>query len=390
MISSISRLYVGRHLQNSFSIELAGSINKISQIGDQTVNDLSYFGLDAAVKYSTLGLVNTGKFDPYVSLGGGYTWYDSEGAGTVNGGVGINFWFSDNFGLNAGTLYKHSFEDAVMYPHWQHVAGVVFKFGGKDADGDGVYDKNDDCPDVAGLEEFNGCPDTDGDGFMDSEDNCPDVAGEFDGCPDTDGDGVPDDKDACPEVAGPAENNGCPWGDADEDGVTDNIDKCPNEAGPASNDGCPLPDRDNDGVADVNDKCPDVAGLPQYDGCVPLPESVKIALNGYASTIIFENDKAVLVEQHPDVMKQIADVIADYPGRAFVIEGHTSNTGSDAVNQKLSEERAEAVKKYLVDQGIDGSLITTEGHGKSQPLYPGNSEEARRANRRVEIKLALD
>jgi hypothetical protein len=70
----------------------------------------------------------------------------------------------------------------------------VFKFGGKDTDGDGIYDKDDACPEVAGLAQFNGCPDTDGDGIQDSEDACPEVAGlaAFNGCPDTDGDGIAD------------------------------------------------------------------------------------------------------------------------------------------------------------------------------------------------------
>ena len=80
--------------------------------------------------------------------------------------------------------------------HLQHFAGLTFKFGGKDTDGDGIYDKDDACPEVAGLKEFNGCPDTDGDGIMDSDDACPDVSGlaELNGCPDTDGDGIVDNR----------------------------------------------------------------------------------------------------------------------------------------------------------------------------------------------------
>jgi hypothetical protein len=78
------------------------------------------------------------------------------------------------------TTYKKSFndrEDANGVPapsHFQHTAGLTFKFG--DTDGDNIY-KDDACPDVAGLKEFNGCPDTDGDGIQDSADACPDVFG---------------------------------------------------------------------------------------------------------------------------------------------------------------------------------------------------------------------
>jgi hypothetical protein len=79
---------------------------------------------------------------------------------------------------------------------------------------------------------------------------CPDTPGlpEFQGCPDTDGDGVPDKDDQCPEVAGPVENNGCPWPDTDGDGVLDKDDACPTVAGPAENKGCPWPDTDGDGI----------------------------------------------------------------------------------------------------------------------------------------------
>lgn len=89
---------------------------------------------------------------------------------------------------------------------------LEFAFGGKDTDGDGIYDKDDECPEVPGHPEFNGCPDTDGDGITDAKDDCPDTAGvaEFNGCPDTDGDGISDLKDHCPDTPGLAKFNGCP------------------------------------------------------------------------------------------------------------------------------------------------------------------------------------
>ena len=68
--------------------------------------------------------------------------------------------------------------------HFQHRLGVTIKFGGTDSDGDGIYDKQDACPNEAGLEQFNGCPDSDGDGIEDSKDSCPNSAGlaELNGC----------------------------------------------------------------------------------------------------------------------------------------------------------------------------------------------------------------
>lgn len=86
----------------------------------------------------------------------------------------------------------------------------------EDRDGDGIADDDDDCPDEAGLEALEGCPDGDGDGFADAEDACPDDAGpdSEDGCPDRDGDGVPDPEDACPDL--PGDHEGCPVDIRDE------------------------------------------------------------------------------------------------------------------------------------------------------------------------------
>ena len=109
----------------------------------------------------------------------------------------------------------------------------------KDTDGDGIYDRNDKCKEVAGLEEFDGCPDTDNDGIIDSEDDCPNERGNEDmnGCPDADADGIQDSEDQCPDEFGEEDMNGCP--DADEDGIKDSEDECPYEYGYGIYNGCP-------------------------------------------------------------------------------------------------------------------------------------------------------
>jgi len=388
IIPSISRISVGRYLNDGFSIEVAGTLNKIENIGDMSVSDLSYLGIDGSVKYSASELFNTENFEPYAILGGGYTSIDSNGAGTLNGGLGLNYWFNDNLGINVQSMYKHSFEDANVLQHFQHSAGLVIKFGGVDTDGDGIYDKNDACPDVFGLEEFNGCPDTDGDGIIDSEDACPDEAGTVDmeGCPDSDGDGVADNKDGCPSVAGPVENGGCPWPDADGDGVLDKDDKCVDVAGPSANGGCPWPDTDGDGVLDKDDNCPNEVGSVSNNGCPALPESVKVALRSYAKTIVFDSGRATIKDVSAGVLDEIVAILKDYSTEDFAIEGHTDNTGSKSLNQKLSEERANAVLNYFTSKGIDASRLTSSGFGESNPIQSNNTRDGRRANRRVEIK----
>ena len=90
---------------------------------------------------------------------------------------------------------------------------------------------------------------------------------------DTDKDGVLNKVDQCKDVAGPVENNGCPWPDVDGDGIIDKDDPCPTVAGPSENRGCPWPDTDSDGVLDKDDSCPTVPGIPQYNGC-PKPKAL--------------------------------------------------------------------------------------------------------------------
>lgn len=389
IIPTLSRITVGMHLNGGFSLELAGSLNKIEKVGDLDVSDLSYFAGDLNLKYSFARLLKASeKFEPHAIIGGGYTAVDSEGVMTFNGGLGANIWFSDHIGLNLQSLYKHTFDDEMVWAHFQHSAGIMVRFGGKDADGDGVYDKNDECPDVFGLEEFNGCPDSDGDGIVDSADACPNAAGsaDMDGCPDSDGDGLADNKDGCPNVAGPAANNGCPYSDSDGDSVLDKDDNCPNEAGPASNNGCPPSDSDGDGVMDSEDACPNDAGSAANNGCPEVPESVKVALRSYAKTIVFDTGKATIKEVSAGVLNDIVGILKDYPMEKFQIEGHTDSSGSEKLNQGLSEDRANAVKEYLVSKGVDGSRLSASGFGESTPIQSNDTKEGRRANRRVEIK----
>ncbi|MDZ7935236.1 MAG: thrombospondin type 3 repeat-containing protein [Emticicia sp.] len=112
--------------------------------------------------------------------------------------------------------------------------------GCPDADGDGIADKNDNCPDKKGTLENKGCPDTDGDGILDKDDNCPTEKGlkTLNGCPDTDGDGIKNADDKCPQEAGLKENGGCP--DSDDDKVIDKNDDCPKEKGLVALGGCSI------------------------------------------------------------------------------------------------------------------------------------------------------
>jgi outer membrane protein OmpA-like peptidoglycan-associated protein len=268
-----------------------------------------------------------------------------------------------------------------------------------DADGDGVSDNVDKCPKQPGPKANGGCPygDADGDGIADDKDKCPKEAGpaENGGCPfgDADGDGVKDADDKCPKDAGPPENDGCPWGDTDGDGVKDNLDKCPKEKGPKENNGCPWGDRDGDGIKDNEDKCPDKAGPPdsgQGKGCPRKFKLVKInrekKIIEIKQKIHFATARARIMPDSFGLMNQVAQAIRESTDIKKVrIEGHTDSRGSDAYNQKLSERRANAVKKYLLRKKVPADRLEAVGRGETKPVAPNSTAKGREANRRVEF-----
>ena len=389
ILPAISRLTVSKYIAKGFSLEVAGSLNKISKIGDKGVSDLSYFGLGLATKYDINNIIGeTAWFDPYAAVGGSYTWMDGQGEPSVDGGLGVNLWFNDNIGLNLESRYKHSFANYPFTQHFQHSAGIIIKFGGTDTDGDGIYDKDDACPDVFGLKEFNGCPDSDNDGIVDSKDACPTVAGlaALNGCPDADEDGIADKDDACPNEKGTKANNGCP--DTDGDGVVDKDDACPKVAGPKENKGCPWVDTDGDGVADKDDDCVNEAGPASNKGCPEMTAEVLKALEGVYQTVYFDLGKSEIKSEGFAKLDAVVELMKKYSGIEYSIaSGHADNVGSKKFNQELSEKRANTVKEYLVSKGIPASKITTEAFGETKAAASNRNSKGRALNRRVEIKL---
>ena len=231
--------------------------------------------------------------------------------------------------------------------------------------------------------------DRDKDGVVDSLDACPDIAGlaQFNGCPDTDGDGVPDKDDKCPSVAGTAKYQGCPIPDTDGDGINDEEDKCPNVAGTAKYQGCPVPDRDNDGVNDEEDKCPDLPGDRANNGCPVVKEEVKKRADYAASHIYFATASYVLLKKSNKGLDDVVNLMKADAALRLSVDGHTDNTGKSEKNLVLSQQRAGAVKKYLVSKGVEESRIVATGYGQSNPVADNKTAAGRARNRRVELKL---
>ncbi len=417
ILPSLSYLKLERYVGSNISIGLQGSINKIdkfvvynpksSKSNDagyvtEPADDLMYYGIDLTAKYSFMKLLGSKVIDPSLTLGGGHVWLGKENYFTINPGAGLTFWFNENVGLQLATQYKSSeyiggerSQPSDLYKpktpsHFQHTVGITFQFGGKDTDGDGISDKDDACPEVAGLKQFNGCPDTDADGIVDGSDSCPNEFGlaALNGCPDKDGDGIADKDDACPETAGLAAFKGCP--DTDGDGLVDKDDKCPKVAGPKSNNGCPVIDTDKDGVADKDDKCPTVFGTAKNNGCPEVTEETIKKLNAYGKTILFDSGKSTFKEQSFEVLKSIGAILKEFPTSNFMIEGHTDSAGKLAANQILSENRAAAVKNFLIQEGISSDRLKSTGFGPSKPIDSNKTVMGKANNRRVEVSLIKD
>lgn len=278
-----------------------------------------------------------------------------------------------------------------------------------DRDKDGILDDQDRCPDAAedadGFQDEDGCPDpdNDADGILDGQDHCPvdaeDVDGfeDQDGCPDPDNDkdGILDAVDECPTAAedtdGFQDQDGCPDLDNDQDSIPDKNDACVDEAedfdGFADQDGCPEPDNDKDGLLDAEDKCPNLPGPKETNGC---PSAVRIDRSQIRilERIEFETNRAEIRPESLGIIDQVRSALEVNPQiRRIRIEGHTDARGPDAKNLKLSQRRAEAVMKYLIDEGLDPARLEAKGWGEEHPLVANDGEANWQTNRRVEFHI---
>jgi OmpA-OmpF porin, OOP family len=292
-----------------------------------------------------------------------------------------------------------------------------------DKDGDGVADKDDACPEAAGVAsedpKKNGCPapvevgDADGDGIKDDVDACKDKAGvksddpKKNGCPaDQDGDGIEDKDDACVDKPGvksdDPKKNGCPEpGDTDGDGIKDDQDACVDKPGVKSDDpkknGCPDPDRDGDGIPNDTDACPDAAGPadekdPKRNGC-PAASFEKGTIK-ILDQIKFATGSAKIVEDKVNLktLEGVLKVLNEHKEVKFLrVEGHTDNKGAKAGNQKLSQERAQSVVNWIVKNGgKDANGFRAKGFGQDKPIETNDTDVGRASNRRVEFHMMTE
>lgn len=105
------------------------------------------------------------------------------------------------------------------------------------------------------------------------------------------------------------------------------------------------------------------------------------------STFKFDFDSAELKPRNRELLSRVAGILLASKGFSLSVYGYTDDVGTKDYNQKLSERRAEAVRNYLVEAGLDRSIVDAKGFGKTNPRVNGETEQARAINRRVEIAV---
>ncbi len=200
---------------------------------------------------------------------------------------------------------------------------------------------------------------------------------------DHDHDGVPTSIDKCPTTPlnKKVDATGCCIdGDDDHDAIANSIDKCPTtpEGKAVNADGCE-PDSDEDGVLDRDDKCPDTPKLFKVDG-VGCPQTAILKVN-------FETNKYDIKDNYSEDIKKFAQFLKDNSGYNALISGHTDAIGSSEENMLLSQNRADAVMKSLIQESIEAGRLSAIGEGENRPVADNLLRDGRAENRRIEVEL---
>ena len=314
------------------------------------------------VPYAILGLglaKDATNFTGYAPMGLGVQFKAKQGSylhvfGTHNAEASKLTKMHTNFGISYSFPLKLKEKKAIALP----IESVQ-----ADQDDDGVSNDKDDCPERSGLLKYKGCP-----------------------VPDEDGDGINDENDKCPDAEGTVQYRGCPVPDTDKDGIPDDQDKCPTVAGLARYNGCAIPDTDKDGINDELDQCPAIAGIAGNNGC----EDLQPKLNSIAAALKFEIGQVNINAKSLQGLDSLVQIMTLYPKTSLVITGHTDNTGTIKINNRLSLLRAKKVQSYLIKKGLAENRTTLIVMADAQPIASNATKEGRTQNRRADLTIKYE
>jgi outer membrane protein OmpA-like peptidoglycan-associated protein len=427
-----------------FDIEVGGGFLKWKQKDhintDEEKVEADIVPLDLRIRFEPVGKYM--KYaNPYLYVGGGVlrhklkktpvtnTYvapYDStelEGwVGFFPAGIGVEVKLAKQVLLDFTVGMAYTLSDKINnmiigspYDGWfNYGLGLVItgRSGRDDTDRDGLYDDQEEEKYLTDPEN----PDTDGDGLRDGEEvktyktdpKNPDTDG--DGLtdsdevknyltlptnPDSDNDGLKDGQ----EVSSYATNPNLADTDGDDLGDGEEVNNYKTDPLKADSDGDSLNDGDELKRYGTNPLKADTDGGTVDDGTEvrrgtnPLfadddieKEEIKVGETVILEGINFETGSARITFESESVLMKAYNTMANNPKIEVEISGHTDSRGSNSSNQRLSEDRANSVKFWLVAKGIDGSRITTVGYGEDRPIAPNDSPENMLKNRRIEFK----
>ena len=312
-------------------------------------------------------------FSPYALAGIGYldtetTTSVTDNRGTASFGLGFRL----RFGASPIAL-RAEYRARLAYRGGDHLTdrlamlGIELRFGGGpdpviDLDADGIVDYVDRCRHTP-----------------------PGVTVGSDGCEaDSDGDGVRNSRDACADTpAGETvDGSGCTLDD-DGDGVSNGRDECPATIPgvDVGTNGCE-PDDDGDFLVNRLDDCPNTPEGARIDihGCEIMEVIELPGLN-------FGNNSDRLLPGSEALLDDVAATLRNNPDLDVIVAGHTDSDGSAEFNLGLSSRRAQTVRDYLIDAGVDPVKLTAVGFGESEPIASNDTPAGKAKNRRVELRI---
>ena len=349
---SISKLIV-----KSFYLGIEMSVNEIKKIEGQEKIDFPYYSGEVFLRKT---FNNRKKIRPFVESGFGISGIDRGLFGdsipfsqyfskTLSPSFGVQFRLTDHIGFEISSSFNKAI-DKKGITHLRHNASLYIGLGDTDKDGDGIINRKDKCPKIPGLPEFNGCPDTDSDGIPDPEDKCPEVFGEK-------------ADNGCPKVKELSEENEMTVNENKEIQIgtesstfTDNISNMSNQS--------------SDEKADILQE--------ENISKIKIPDDQML--------IYFPaNSSRVLGKKTIKKLKNVVGILLNEMDLKVLLEGHSSNDGDFSINFNLSQQRANIVRDFLIEAGIESNRISVKTLGEDEPIFDNNTTQGRELNRCVLI-----